>query len=903
MSPPPAALTAALASHYRLDRELGQGGMATVYLAHDLKHDRDVALKVLRPELAAVLGGDRFLQEIRLTAQLQHPHIVPLLDSGEVLAGPGIPGPYLYYVLPYIEGESLRERLTRERQLPLEDALRITRAVAGALQYAHDRGVIHRDIKPENILLSRGEPIVADFGIALAVEQAGGTRFTETGLSLGTPRYMSPEQAAGDRALDGRSDQYSLACVLYEMLAGEPPFTGASLQAITAKKLADTAPSLRRLRDTVSPGLDAVIHIALARVPADRYASCERFAEALQRPPAIALQVESAAEPPSPASRQWLRLAPWVVSAVLGVLAGAMAWRSHAGVGTQRPVHLGLSMPPGLELVGSYASGGIAVSPDGLTIAFAAGTADSTRLYLRRLDDWTIRPLPGTEGAADPFFSPDGRWIGFSSPRDRTLRKIAVDGGVPVTLCTASTGAAGTWADNDTIYFTGYDLPNVLKVPASGGAPSPVTKHRPAGYFQRGFLRALPGGRLALVTLSGGGPDGIGVVDLRTGDERVLLKAATQGRWVAPGYVVFARAQTDELAAVRVDWDARPVAGDPITVARGIAGPTGWAAVFWDVSPSGTLAFVPGTVRSAEEARMVLVDHDGHPDPHDLGTTGDGPRFSPDGRTLLFWRRPGPHIWTLDLARGVARREAVGEGTEFWSAWSPDGAWIVFESVDSGDAATANLFRVRPGGGPRERLTTEPGVWHQPHAWAGGELVFTRGEDTRTGMDIYAVAVPGGSPHPILAGTANEMLPAVSRDGRFLAYTSDVSGTRQVYVRRYPDGADIQVSSEGGQDPLWSPDGRQLYYRSVSGRDVYAASVSPGDRPAVGTPAVLFTGPFWASPPYGREWDLSPDGRRFVLIRNPDRLTRDGSGILIGGEMRVIPGWGAELERTMRRPR
>ena len=301
---------------------------------------------------------------------------------------------------------------------------------------------------------------------------------------------------------------------------------------------------------------------------------------------------------------------------------------------------------------------------------------------------------------------------------------------------------------------------------------------------------------------------------------------------------------------------------------------------------------------------MVLVDRSGHQDARNLGTGGaDGPRFSPDGRTLLFWRGPGAHIWTLDLARGVARREAVGEGTEFWSAWSPDGAWIVFESVDSGDAATANLFRVRPGGGPRERLTTERGLWHQPHAWAGGELVFTRGEDTRTGMDIYAVAVPGGSPHPILAGTANEMLPAVSRGGRFLAYTSDVSGTRQVYVRRYPDGADIQVSSEGGQDPLWSPDGRQLYYLSVSGRDVYVTSVSPGDRPAVGTPAVLFTGPFWASPPYGREWDLSPDGQRFVLIRNPDRLTRDGSGILIGGEMRVIPGWGAELERTMRGPR
>ena len=871
--------------------------MALVYLAEDVKHRRQVALKILRPELAQALGPERFLREIQIAARLTHPNILPLLDSGDADGT-------LFYVMPYVEGESLRERLVREGQLPVDEAVKLAQRVAQALGYAHGLGVVHRDIKPENILLSGGEPVVTDFGIAKAVSAAGQTRLTESGFAVGTAPYMSPEQASAEAQVDGRSDIYALGCVLYEMLAGAVPFMGPTLHAITARKLTEPVPPLRNVRDTVPALLEQIVFKALAKLPADRYATAGQLAEALEAARSSAATPSAPVPAAALARSPWRAWLPWSVAAVLGVLAGALAWHSRAGVGAQSPVHLAFTMPPGMELMGSYASGGIAVSPDGSTIAFAAGTADSTRLYLRRLDDWTIRPLPGTEGAADPFFSPDGRWIGFSSPRERMLRKIAVDGGVPVTLCTASMGAAGTWADNDTIYFTGYDLPNVLKVPASGGAPSPVTKHRPAGYFQRGFLRALPGGRLALVTLSGGGPDGIGVVDLRTGDERVLLKAATQGRWVAPGYVVFARAQTDELAAVRVDRDAQPVGGDPITVARGIAGPTGWAAVFWDISPSGTLAFVPGTVRSAEEARMVLVDRSGHQDARTLGTGGaDGPRFSPDGRTLLFWRGPGAHIWTLDLARGVARREAVGEGTEFWSAWSSDGAWIVFESVDSGDAATANLFRVRPGGGPRERLTTERGLWHQPHAWAGGELVFTRGEDTRTGMDIYAVAVPGGSPHPILAGTANEMLPAVSRDGRFLAYTSDVSGTRQVYVRRYPDGADIQVSSEGGQDPLWSPDGRQLYYRSVSGRDVYAASVSPGDRPAVGTPAVLFTGPFWASPPYGREWDLSPDGQRFVLIRNPDRLTRDGSGILIGGEMRVIPGWGAELERTMRRPR
>jgi len=274
----PEGLVAALASRYRLDRELGQGGMATVYLAHDLKHDRDVALKVLRPELGAVLGAERFLREIRLTAQLQHPHIVTLIDSGDA-------GGTLYYVLPYIEGESLRQRLTREGQLPLEEVLRLTRAVAGALQYAHDQGVIHRDIKPENILLSRGEPVVADFGIALAAASAGRERLTETGLSLGTPAYMSPEQASAEQRLDGRSDQYSLACVVYEMLAGEPPYTGATAQAIIAKRLSEPVPKLGTLRQ-VPAGVEAAVTRALAKRPADRYATVAEFATALERPAA-----------------------------------------------------------------------------------------------------------------------------------------------------------------------------------------------------------------------------------------------------------------------------------------------------------------------------------------------------------------------------------------------------------------------------------------------------------------------------------------------------------------------------------------------------------------------------------------------------------------------------------------
>ncbi len=274
MSEAASRLSAALADRYRLERELGQGGMATVYLAEDLRHHRKVAVKVLRPELAAVLGAERFVAEIKVTANLQHPNLLPLFDSG---AADG----FLYYVMPYVEGETLRARLERERQLPVDDVTRLVTLLANALDYAHAQGVIHRDLKPENILLQAGQPIIADFGIALAVAQAGGSRVTETGLSLGTPHYMSPEQGSGERTLDAKSDQYALAAVTYEMLSGEPPHTGPTAQAIIARLMSETPRSLRATRPAVSPGVDAAVQRALSKTPADRFATCGAFATAL----------------------------------------------------------------------------------------------------------------------------------------------------------------------------------------------------------------------------------------------------------------------------------------------------------------------------------------------------------------------------------------------------------------------------------------------------------------------------------------------------------------------------------------------------------------------------------------------------------------------------------------------
>src|SRR5688572_9713430 len=309
-----ADLNSALTGRYRIERELGGGGMAMVYLARDERHDRSVALKVLRPELAAVIGAERFLHEIKTTANLQHPHILPLHDSGNVDGT-------VWYVMPSVEGESLRDRLTRETQLPIEDALQVAREVASALDYAHRHGVIHRDIKPENILLHDGRAMVADFGIALAVSRTeGGTRITETGMSLGTPHYMSPEQALGERTIDARTDVYALGCVLYEMLAGEPPFTGPSAQAIVAKVMNTMPAPVTASRPTVPVFVDTAIARALSKLPADRFKGAAEFAAALQGVGAQASMtttgVRSASSRPAPRSAVLLRALPWGVAAV-----------------------------------------------------------------------------------------------------------------------------------------------------------------------------------------------------------------------------------------------------------------------------------------------------------------------------------------------------------------------------------------------------------------------------------------------------------------------------------------------------------------------------------------------------------------------------------------------------------
>ena len=439
--------------------------MATVYLAEDLRHHRKVAIKVLRPELAAVIGAERFLKEIETTASLQHPHILPLLDSGDA-AG------LLYYVMPFVEGESLRDRLTREKQLPVAEGVRIACEVASALDYAHRHNVIHRDVKPENILLHDGAALVADFGIALAASKASSTRMTETGMSLGTPHYMSPEQAMGEREITARSDIYALGCVTYEMLTGDPPFTGSTAQAIVARVFTEAPRSLTIQRHTIPPHVEAAVLIALEKLPADRFATGAAFAAALEGRTEAQPVSRSAAPTVTPVRRPAL---PFLAGT------GLLAFLLGAGVTAlwlqSRPmeapaIHASLVPPKGCEYT-AVVSGPPQLSPDGTRLALLSSCGGEVTLWLRHLATGRLERLEGTAGAIFPFWSPDGASLGFFS--DGKLRRIDLGSMAVRNVAPAVAGRGGSWSARGVIVFAPDIFSPLMRVDAAGGTPEPAT--------------------------------------------------------------------------------------------------------------------------------------------------------------------------------------------------------------------------------------------------------------------------------------------------------------------------------------------------------------------------------------------------------------------------------------------
>jgi len=867
-------LSAALADRYRIERELGQGGMATVYLAEDLKHDRNVALKVLRPELAAVIGAERFLQEIKVTANLQHSHILPLYDSG-------VADSFLYYVMPYVEGETLRNRIDREKQLGVDDAVTLARAVAAALEYAHKQGVVHRDIKPENILLRDDDPLIADFGIALAVSHAGGNRLTETGLSLGTPHYMSPEQAMGDRELDARSDVYSLGAVLYEMLTGEPPYTGATAQAIVARVITEEPRPIALQRRTVPPHVADAVHKALHKLPAGRFSSAASFAEALITPghvtPSTLQAGTTAVGAPRPLSTLTiLALASAVVFAGLAV----WGWFRGAPPVTVARFDIRVAGSTGPATVDNGAS--LAIAPDGSHFVYVATDGG---LYDRYLDQLESRPLPARGFA--PFFSPDGEWVGYAD--GTALKKVAPTGGPPLAIASVSADLfrGGAWGEDGTIVFAPDVNSPLLRVPDGGGQVDTLTHLDVArGVTSHRWPEWLPGqhGLLLQACRGSGGQCEIAVLDLRADSVRYLVPG-TSPHYIATGHLLYT-SSSGALLAAPFDPDRMELTGNPVSLMEGILVRASYNGDF-AIARNGTLLYLSGQAGGGD---LTLVDSVGNgrvllPDLIDA----QAPRFSPDGRRIAFTAAPeGPaEVWIYDRALETVSRLTF-EGNALYPAWTARGD-TVYYSTDA-DSPDRDIWRrSADGSGGPERVLERPGQQFEIAVPVMGGTALVR-EISSTAGDLYALPLdPVAEPRPWVVSSFSERAPSLSPDARWAAYTSNESGQDEIYVRAFPEAEGRwQVSSGGGTEPLWSSDGRTIYYRRAD--TLFAASVQAGPTFAVGRRRSVFITDFLQLP---NHTNYDRDGRtgEFVVIAQ----TEGNATALV-----VVLNWFEEVRQRMR---
>jgi serine/threonine-protein kinase len=852
-------LTTALADRYRIERELGQGGMATVYLAQDLRHDRKVAIKVLRPELSAVIGAERFLREIKTIATLQHPHILGLIDSGEVNGT-------AYYVMPFVEGESLRDRLKREKQLPINEAVRLATEVAAALDYAHRHGVIHRDIKPENIMLHDGSALVADFGIALAVSSAGGgSRMTETGMSLGTPHYMSPEQAMGEREITARSDIYALGCVLYEMLTAEPPFEGATAQAIVARVLTESPRSLRPQRKSIPPHVEAAVLTALEKLPADRFDSARAFAEALGDPayagsPGSGTRAIASAAGAGPwtRSRRWAvpGAAAVLVAAAVGLAAGWAVWHRPTPPFAPSVLRFSMTLPDTTSLTDALGEP-ISYAPDGSAFAYSSRVGLMLR-YADRLD-----PVPVAAGrrGTDPFFSPDGRWLGFRS--GASLVKVPLAGGAPVTICDSCSGFSFRWGTDDTVRYHTAPADNgnarvLMAISAQGGRPHQFARPDAASgeAFRSPIL--LPGRRTVLFSVYQGAASRLAAVDLRTGAITRFDQPGFGPQWVEGGFVVLGNADGTLIALPFDPGKVRPT-GPPVTIARDVSQPDAYSSRA-AVSAAGSIIYPRSG--GGVSRRLMQVSRSGQatpltPDPKVFAS----PRFSPDGRRVVLGIEDpvtsSRDVWVLDVAQRVWSRLTTN-GISNRPIWTPDGRRVVYSSND-------DLWWIAADGSgrPDSLLVTAGSRFASSVTPDGRSVVFQETGGAANGIRALAFdSAPAA--RTIIPAAFGESAPALSPDGHWLAYQSDQTGQVEVYVQSYPvPGARVPVSLQGGSEPVWAHNGRELFYRS--GDSLMVASVTLSPAFAVAGRRRLFAGPFLSGGGF-RAYDVAPDDQHFVMI-------------------------------------
>ena len=848
-------LKLAMADRYTIERLIGAGGMAEVYLAHDVRHNRKVAIKVMHRDLAVKVGVERFLREIETTAKLQHPHILPLFDSGRVEGT-------VFYVMPHVEGESLRARLLREKQLPVADAIRIATEVATGLGYAHRHGVIHRDIKPDNILFQDGQAVIADFGLALPRSDSDAqTRMTQSGVTLGTPYYMSPEQAGAQEVVDWRTDIYALGVVMYEMLAGEPPFTGATVQSVFKKVMSEEPRPLADHRKSIPHYVDAAVARSLEKIPADRWQSVTQFAEALTGAGARAVSI-----------RRRGSALPWVIAGALAIGLGWMATRrDHQVPATQGPTRFAVDFEAGMTP--SYTPI-VRLSADGRQL-FVSAMVDRREEVLRRTADrlglGIIRGAgQGEQGTGNsrPFVSPDGRWVAYA--RQKRLWKVPVEGGTAIELATAD-WAGGSWGRNGKLVYTRAYNTGLWMVSESGGdehmLTAPDSSKAELGHW---WPQMLDDGEHIIFTAYRMPIEEatIEVLTIATGERKVLLRGGAYGFYVPTGHLLYAVGET--IRAVPLDINRFEVEGAAVSVVDDVAMNLTDGAAAFDVSANGTLAYLPvSSYVTATE--LVMVSRDGTETPAlPLADRYNNPRLSPDGRRLSVDIRSASSmgdVWVFEIGRSGGTRVTAEGGRDFGAEWTPDGRELVY----SAEHPFFDLYRrAADASRPPEPLLT------------GAYDHYTGGVSPDGKLFVFIMAHPGGEIWTVnLQGPPNPSLyfkndfnlghPVFSPDGRWLAYDSDESGGGvDVFIQSFPDPRErrVKVSPAHGSEPTWTQGGRELVYRD--GDDVIAVGIDL-QTGASGTPRVLFSGPYTDNPGWTRprSYDVTPDGQRFLLTKRP----------------------------------
>ena len=875
---------------YEILSAIGAGGMGEVYRARDTRLERIVAVKILPDHLSdrAELR-ERFEREARTIASLNHPHICTLHDIGHQ---DGVD----YLVMEYLEGETLAERL-KKGPLPLDQVLQYAIEIADALDKAHRKGITHRDLKPGNIMLTKSGTKLLDFGLAklrgpqaavanlsaLPTEASG---LTAQGTILGTLQYMAPEQLEGKEA-DARTDIFAFGVVVYEMATGKKTFEGKSQASLIAKILETDPPPISSLQPMTPPQLDRVVKTCLAKDPDNRWQTASDLCRELKWIADSGAQVgpSTGGVTPSPKSRRKMVL--WAAASLVAAVVGLTVWSLRpAPAVPPRPVtRFTISLPAGQRLA-ALDEPAIALSPDGTRLAYIAAQGKGLpQLYIRAMDSPEAKPIPGTEGSANPFFSPDGQWVGFFALSK--LKRVSVSGGAAVILADAPSPQGASWGSQGMIAFGSERAAVLQQVSDAGGTPQALT-HLEKGENDHDWPEFLPGDKTVLFAASVNDRANaqVAIQSLGTGTRRNLIQGATHPHYAPSGQLVYA--QGGNLMAMPFDLQRLAVTGAAVPVVEGVLQSTSSGAAQYSFSATGSLVYVAGAVQATEQLRPVWVSRNGAEQP--LPTPVQEyqfPRLSPDGRRLAL--TISDQIWMYDLSRETLSRFTFEGDENNAPLWTPDGKRIAFLS---GKEGTGNIFwQLADGSGGLERLTTSE-YFQGPTSWSpdGQLLAFVEVNPNRR-FEIWVLRMGDRKSQPFIQTGFNAAAPQFSPDGHWLAYISDESGRYEVYVQPYPGpGGKWQISTEGGTEPMWNPNGRELFYRS--GDKMMAVDIATQPGFVAGRPRKLFEGRSKPMVPT-RDYDVSPDGQRFLMLKPSE------SADAAPTQINVVLNWFEELKRKV----